>query len=119
MNIQDVIIVEVGSSEIFLNPSNNTITAANSISVNPQSLNHCFKCYKQTSCLFMECPCLKHAWCSIECMFNDQHIKTCNLAYKIGNDPRMIQISPPDQNALQGFTGLKNLGNTCYMNSAI
>ena len=68
--------------------------------------------------LTVDCVCKKVKYCNEDCRFKDEsyHLKNCDALYEI--DFASIKYKPLE-GARNGITGLTNLGNTCYMNSAL
>ena len=56
-------------------------------------------------------------YCSAQCRCDDQywHYKACSKAYDSSDDEEYQDKKKPGLS----LCGLKNLGNTCYMNSSI
>ena len=81
-------------------------------------LAKCENCFNE-KILKVKCPCGKANYCSIDCRTSDEtyHMKTCEYLNKI--DLTTIDFSKVDKLAANGKQGLNNLGNTCYMNSAL
>lgn len=72
--------------------------------------------YKQLTC---SCKCKKAFYCCEECRERDinYHSNHCNLAGEISDDDETELQFTTDSN--KGKCGLQNLGNTCFMNSAL
>jgi len=85
---------------------------------NQPEMGRCENCYHE-KVLKAKCPCGKANYCSQECRQSDEnyHIKTCEYLNKV--DINKIDFSMVDPMAANGRQGLVNLGNTCYMNSAL
>ena len=68
--------------------------------------------------LTYHCRCMEVSYCSLECQQNDynMHQPKCN-ATEIIDD--WDQICQQTDYARMGLTGLKNLKNSCYLNSSI
>jgi len=59
------------------------------------------------------------SYCSQLCLDKDiNHHNICSEIKKRESDPNFFDFKE-EENALNGLVGLKNLGNTCYMNSAL
>ena len=74
----------------------------------------CDKC-KKKKILSFKCSCNKKKYCSEECKINDfsSHFKNCSENCLESCELKRTEISR------LGLCGLKNLGNTCYMNTAL
>ena len=66
----------------------------------------------------MICACKKVKYCNEECRVKDEqwHLKDCDAQLEIDFASIKYEQSPNSKN---GIVGLTNLGNTCYMNSAL
>jgi ubiquitin carboxyl-terminal hydrolase 4/11 len=81
------------------------------------NLDKCDNCYKYGKNKFY-CKCKKVAYCSEECKIKDQryHMNHCDVADQSDED---TETWSPSEESRMGITGLSNLGNTCFMNSAL
>lgn len=63
------------------------------------------------------CDCGTMLYCSLQCRTDDQcwHYKLCGKAFD-SDDDKEYSIKAKEGS---GMSGLKNLGNTCYMNSSM
>ena len=75
----------------------------------------CCACCQKRLKLFYVCSCQKQWYCSKRCQNKDfkNHYTSC--------ETNCLEISPIKENifSVKAKCGLKNLGNTCYMNTAI
>lgn len=76
----------------------------------------CENCFK-TAVLKAPCSCGKVAYCDTHCQQNDLkwHEKICEKQF----DPSNFKLYPVALDAANGRCGLINMGNTCYLNSAV
>jgi ubiquitin carboxyl-terminal hydrolase 4/11/15 len=67
-----------------------------------------------------QCVCADAYYCSIKCRYDDQsfHSRVCSKAYDSDDDEDLETVGVGSTRIKQG-DGLTNLGNTCYMNSAL
>ena len=101
--ISDKIIFVENKNDIYFNISNN---------IYKEGL--CFQC-KKTKILKYTFPCKSKYFCSFLCLNNNFpfHFNNCKCIL----NPQSDII--PDILSKHGICGLKNIGNTCYLNSAI
>lgn len=84
---------------------------------NPGAYGKCDFCYS-TGILKTKCACSKVQYCNNECKRKDEnyHLPNCDIENQIDfTKMKFEQMS----GAKKGVVGLYNLGNTCYMNSAL
>lgn len=81
---------------------------------------YCEECVKIKENLDVVCMCKKVFYCSNECCYYDKsyHAKICDLAYDSEDDDDICNLSVKKEDQKVKL-GLKNIGNTCYMNSAL
>ena len=84
---------------------------------NPGEYGKCEGCY-QTSLLKVSCVCKEVHYCSERCQKNDEryHLNKCKAELVV--DAKTMKMERK-QDAKRGVVGLTNLGNTCFMNSAL
>ena len=74
----------------------------------------CPTCNKTTK-LFFSCTCQSQWYCSKKCQYKNfnKHFQSCQT--------HCLDVSPLKRNifSVKAICGLKNLGNTCYMNTAV
>jgi len=67
----------------------------------------------------VSCICGTVSYCSQICQEKDNiHQENCLEIKKRDNDPAFINFIVPEKPS-NGIMGLQNIGNTCYMNSAL
>lgn len=77
-------------------------------------LSQCSNCHKEST-LNYTCQC-KHTWfCSMRCF--DEYSNASK--HKCVLEAYSKEILNMNEKSLKGVVGIKNLGNTCYMNAAI
>eukprot|EP00826_Nyctotherus_ovalis_P037445 TRINITY_DN3411_c0_g2_i9.p1 TRINITY_DN3411_c0_g2~~TRINITY_DN3411_c0_g2_i9.p1 ORF type:complete len:986 (+),score=268.04 TRINITY_DN3411_c0_g2_i9:116-3073(+) len=79
-------------------------------------VGRCDSCYTYKPLIY-QCRCKLVTYCSTRCKENDwgYHEDRCTM-FEDDNDLSMYQM---EANSNRGLTGLKNLGNTCFMNSGL
>jgi hypothetical protein len=84
---------------------------------NPGVQGKCESCYTYGS-MRVVCGCKKVQYCNEKCRKKDEiyHLSNCDVQSEV--DYKSIDYVVQD-GARQGIVGLNNIGNTCYMNSAI
>lgn len=77
----------------------------------------CEGCYNFRVLQF-PCDCKKVSYCTEECKKKDEsfHLPRCE---KTDSDDETMEKLHRNENSMDGKVGLKNLGNTCFMNSGI
>ncbi|CAD8175796.1 unnamed protein product [Paramecium octaurelia] len=77
----------------------------------------CEGCYN-FKVLQFPCDCKKVSYCTEECKKRDEayHLPRCE---KTDSDDETMDKLQRNENSMDGKVGLKNLGNTCFMNSGI
>ena len=88
-----------------------------SFNKNPGVFGRCESCYS-SGMLKVICACKKVAYCNEACRTKDEyyHLKDCDALNEVNFDNIIFQAVP---GAKKGVVGLTNLGNTCFMNSAL
>ena len=69
--------------------------------------------------LRVKCPCGRADYCTRKCRDKDEdyHSRTCDYVQQI--NLKEADFTKYEENAARGVMGLSNMGNTCYMNSAM
>jgi ubiquitin carboxyl-terminal hydrolase 4/11/15 len=78
----------------------------------------CDQCQKDSSLLYT-CICRKVWYCSEKCLVDHEktHKPLCSNIKFEAIEEYKLEFS--EQYSLKGICGIKNLGNTCYMNTAL
>ena len=66
----------------------------------------------------IKCACKKVFYCDERCRKKDEHYHLPNCDALDDIDLNTVDFTP-EPGARHGLVGLQNLGNTCYMNSAL
>jgi hypothetical protein len=84
---------------------------------NPGTYGKCENCYT-TGILTVQCVCKKASYCTADCKRKDEkyHLANCEAENVIDFEKMKFEAMPF---ARKGVVGLCNLGNTCFMNSAL
>lgn len=77
----------------------------------------CESCYNY-KILAYPCECKKVSYCSEECKKRDENYHTPRCE-KTDSDEETMNKLVRTETSLDGKCGMKNLGNTCFMNSGI
>ena len=67
----------------------------------------------------VECKCKRVRYCDEACRQKDEHFHLRNCSAAADNELKQVTIAKRARNTKDGLVGLQNLGNTCYMNSAM
>ena len=83
-------------------------------------IDKCSKC-KYTEIVYIACECKKLMFCSNKCKsdFKGNHLSKCKIALINEFRTKNKQFSEKKNSIKYSLKGLTNLGNTCYMNSAL
>jgi ubiquitin carboxyl-terminal hydrolase 4/11/15 len=86
----------------------------------PGTFGKCDACYT-TTILKIKCPCNKMFYCDLACKKKDEryHLSNCEYENRVDNQTLESLSFQPEDGARRGVVGLYNLGNTCFMNSAL
>ena len=88
-----------------------------------QKIPKCKSCNSFIRSKEVRCSCGKAVFCTERCRNQDRHSCEASIDYLPNRRPAPLQGNEPAEaltlSSKGGLTGLQNLGNTCYMNSAI
>jgi ubiquitin carboxyl-terminal hydrolase 4/11 len=86
----------------------------------PGELAKCDCCYR-FNILSIKCPCGKVFYCNPVCKKKDEkyHRGNCEYENRLDEERLKNMVFTPMSGARRGVVGLNNLGNTCFMNSAL
>lgn len=86
------------------------------------NFGRCSNCYHD-ALIRVKCPCgaPDGEYCSTKCRNEDEecHSRDCDYLNQLNIKKVSVSIEPVESNAARGLMGLTNLGNTCYMSSAL
>jgi ubiquitin carboxyl-terminal hydrolase 4/11/15 len=70
--------------------------------------------------LTVTCGCKKVSYCNLECQKKDEayHLQRCEKTDS-DDEEAMGKIAQKSEKSVNGLCGLRNLGNTCFLNSGI
>ena len=119
---KDEILSKFPELTIIIEPKKNTIFFKDDTKLNYRIGKCCYNYCKNKGILPIYCECLKKFYCSAGCKEKDKQYHDEDCLYSLGKKFKELSLhlsKPFTSESLVGKTGIRNIGNTCYMNTAL